>query len=82
MGKPQTSFIDNKEIKAISPNLPFKISTKRWPSATRKSTIKSVAVLGNHLPRQCGIATFTVDLCDAISGYAPENRLPGYRDER
>ncbi len=29
-----------------------------------------VAVIGNHLPRQCGIATFTTDLCDAIAlGY-------------
>jgi glycosyltransferase involved in cell wall biosynthesis len=27
-----------------------------------------VAVIGNHLPRQCGIATFTTDLCDAIAG--------------
>jgi glycosyltransferase involved in cell wall biosynthesis len=26
-----------------------------------------VAVVGNHLPRQCGIATFTTDLCDAIA---------------
>ncbi len=26
-----------------------------------------IAVIGNHLPRQCGIATFTTDLCDAIS---------------
>ena len=25
-----------------------------------------VAILGNYLPRQCGIATFTTDLCDAI----------------
>ena len=25
-----------------------------------------IAVIGNHLPRQCGIATFTADLCDAI----------------
>jgi glycosyltransferase involved in cell wall biosynthesis len=24
-------------------------------------------VIGNHLPRQCGIATFTTDLCDAIA---------------
>src|SRR5437660_9211436 len=29
-----------------------------------------VAVVGNYLPRKCGIATFTTDLCDAIhSGY-------------
>ena len=26
-----------------------------------------VAVIGNHLPRQCGIATFTTDLCDAFT---------------
>jgi glycosyltransferase involved in cell wall biosynthesis len=26
-----------------------------------------LAVVGNHLPRQCGIATFTTDLCDAIA---------------
>jgi len=25
-----------------------------------------VAVIGNYLPRKCGIATFTTDLCDAI----------------
>jgi glycosyltransferase involved in cell wall biosynthesis len=25
-----------------------------------------VAIIGNYLPRQCGIATFTTDLCDAI----------------
>src|SRR5579859_6579160 len=25
-----------------------------------------VAVVGNYLPRRCGIATFTTDLCDAI----------------
>jgi len=26
-----------------------------------------IAVIGNYLPRQCGIATFTTDLCSAIS---------------
>ncbi|MBW2159350.1 MAG: tyrosine-type recombinase/integrase, partial [Deltaproteobacteria bacterium] len=29
--------------------------------------VRRVALLGNHLPRQCGIATFTTDLSDAIS---------------
>lgn len=28
--------------------------------------VRRVAVLGNHLPRQCGIATFTTHLSDAI----------------
>jgi glycosyltransferase involved in cell wall biosynthesis len=29
-------------------------------------SIRTVAMLGNHLPRQCGIATFTADLSAAI----------------
>ena len=33
--------------------------------------IRTVALLGNHLPRQCGIATFTTDLADAISAQYP-----------
>ncbi len=36
----------------------------------RRTVPVRVAVIGNHLPRQCGIATFTTDLCDAIAaGY-------------
>lgn len=31
------------------------------------SMIRNIAFIGNHLPRQCGIATFTTDLCQAIS---------------
>ena len=27
-----------------------------------------IAAIGNYLPRRCGIATFTADLCDAIAG--------------
>ncbi len=34
--------------------------------------IDSVAVIGNHLPRQCGIATFTTDLVEALSTEAPD----------
>jgi len=34
--------------------------------------INSVAVIGNYLPRQCGIATFTTDLVDALSTEAPD----------
>jgi len=32
-----------------------------------KSTINRLAFVGNYLPRQCGIATFTTDLCEAIA---------------
>ena len=35
--------------------------------ATSKQPIQSIAVIGNHLPRLCGIATFTTDLCDALA---------------
>lgn len=34
--------------------------------------INSVAVIGNYLPRQCGIATFTTDLVEGISTEAPD----------
>ena len=33
--------------------------------------IRTVAMLGNHLPRQCGIATFTTDLADALAAEFP-----------
>jgi glycosyltransferase involved in cell wall biosynthesis len=29
--------------------------------------VRRLAILGNHLPRQCGIATFTTDLSDSIA---------------
>jgi len=32
-----------------------------------RSNPTRIAVIGNHLPRQCGIATFTTDLCNAIA---------------
>jgi len=34
--------------------------------------IGSVAVIGNYLPRQCGIATFTTDLVEGLSAEAPD----------
>ena len=35
--------------------------------APRRPFPARIAVIGNHLPRQCGIATFTTDLSDAIT---------------
>lgn len=29
--------------------------------------INRLAFIGNYLPRQCGIATFTIDLCEALA---------------
>jgi glycosyltransferase involved in cell wall biosynthesis len=35
-------------------------------------SIHRIAMLGNHLPRHCGIATFTTDLCDAVANARPQ----------
>ncbi|MGD9212569.1 MAG: glycosyltransferase family 4 protein, partial [Desulfobacteraceae bacterium] len=34
--------------------------------------VESIAVIGNYLPRQCGIATFTTDLVEGLSVQDPE----------
>ncbi|MFC1650597.1 glycosyltransferase family 4 protein, partial [Candidatus Latescibacterota bacterium] len=34
--------------------------------------INRIAFIGNYLPRQCGIATFTTDLCEAIAAQYPQ----------
>jgi glycosyltransferase involved in cell wall biosynthesis len=36
------------------------------PVPSRPALPNRIAVVGNYLPRHCGIATFTTDLCDAI----------------
>jgi glycosyltransferase involved in cell wall biosynthesis len=36
------------------------------PVPPRPALPNRIAVVGNYLPRRCGIATFTTDLCDAI----------------
>jgi len=37
-----------------------------YPIHPRPMLPSRIAVVGNYLPRKCGIATFTTDLCDAI----------------
>jgi glycosyltransferase involved in cell wall biosynthesis len=36
------------------------------------SPIRRIAFVGSYLPRQCGIATFTTDLCEAIATQYPQ----------
>jgi glycosyltransferase involved in cell wall biosynthesis len=43
--------------------------TRPLPQPTR------IAFIGNYLPRQCGIATFTTDVCDAVAAEYGEGRL-------
>lgn len=48
--------------------LPLQFRTRTEPDAD----IRRVVVIGNHLPRQCGIATFTTDLCEALERAFPD----------
>ncbi len=41
-------------------------------SVKEARSLKRVAVIGNYVPRRCGIATFTTDLCEAMMAAAPE----------
>src|ERR1700678_4092299 len=52
-----------------SPSLPIALKAGRLPLPTR------IAVVGNYLPRECGIATFTTDLCNALAAEYGEGRL-------
>src|SRR5258706_11911231 len=36
-------------------------------SKSKETLVKRIAFIGNYLPRQCGIATFTTDLCEAVA---------------
>jgi len=36
-----------------------------------KNFPRTIAIVGNYIPRQCGIATFTSDLCEALSQKLP-----------
>src|SRR5712671_7907259 len=35
------------------------------------TTINRVAFLGDYVPRQCGVATFTTDICEAVAAEYP-----------
>ncbi len=51
------------------------VSTSRARVQSKLSLPSRIAVIGNYLPRQCGIATFTTDLCSAISAEYGTARL-------
>jgi glycosyltransferase involved in cell wall biosynthesis len=38
----------------------------------QKFQIGKIAVIGTYMPRQCGVATFTTDFCEALSAQFPE----------
>jgi glycosyltransferase involved in cell wall biosynthesis len=47
---------------------------RRNPLPASSSVTRTIAFVGNYLPRKCGIATFTYDLLGAVAARQPENR--------
>jgi hypothetical protein len=39
------------------------------------SIINGIAFIRNYLPHQCGVATFTTDLCEAVASVYIEERV-------
>jgi glycosyltransferase involved in cell wall biosynthesis len=64
-----TVFPPKGILEVVSPSLALRVgaSTERTRSQSEPSLPSRIAVIGNYLPRHCGIATFTTDLCSAIS---------------
>jgi glycosyltransferase involved in cell wall biosynthesis len=54
---------------ASATGLPVALKACTLPLPTR------IAFVGNYLPRECGIATFTTDLCSALAAEYGEGRL-------
>jgi hypothetical protein len=62
---PISEILELIEVESLSleatPAAPIAVSQ-------RPALPNRIAVIGNYLPRHCGLATFTTDLCDAIHG--------------
>src|SRR5580693_2574636 len=68
MSLPNTVLPRGKlEVVGLHPVVREEVSAARPRSQSKPSLPSRIAVIGNYLPRQCGIATFTTDLCNAIS---------------
>ena len=76
MSRPITAFSGGRlEVVPSRPPV-HEIAAATRPRIHAKPSLPSrVAVIGNYLPRQCGIATFTTDLCAAISSEYGTTRL-------
>jgi glycosyltransferase involved in cell wall biosynthesis len=65
-------------LKVVEPRRPLihgESAGTRAPLPSKLSLPSRIAVIGNYLPRHCGIATFTTDLCSAISAEYGTARL-------
>src|SRR5258708_12956734 len=65
------------EVIDLAPLVVEETAARSTPTLPRPVLPSRVAMIGNYLPRKCGIATFTTDLCDAIHpSYPPPHLLP------
>jgi glycosyltransferase involved in cell wall biosynthesis len=62
----EMDFPSPQEIVSLDSVVAEEKTVPVWPIHPRPMLPSRVAVIGNYLPRRCGIATFTTDLCDAI----------------
>jgi glycosyltransferase involved in cell wall biosynthesis len=71
------TVLPNRTLEIVSPRplVREETSSARARSHSKPSLPSRIAVIGNYLPRQCGIATFTTDLCSAISAEYGNARL-------
>jgi glycosyltransferase involved in cell wall biosynthesis len=77
MSLPNT-LLPSARLEVVSPRPLIQEGTApaRARSHAKPSLPSRIAVIGNYLPRHCGIATFTTDLCSAISaGYGTARLL-------
>jgi glycosyltransferase involved in cell wall biosynthesis len=65
MALPITMFSDGTMEDVVARTLVMHLPRPLPPA--KPSLPSRIAVIGNYLPRQCGIATFTTDLCAAIA---------------
>jgi glycosyltransferase involved in cell wall biosynthesis len=76
MSLPKTVF-PNAVLEIVGPRplVRDEVSATRARYQTKPSLPSRIAVIGNYLPRHCGIATFTTDLCEAIASEYGTARL-------
>jgi glycosyltransferase involved in cell wall biosynthesis len=66
MSMPKMVPLAQTEALINLPSLVVEEKMSLTPVPQRAVLPSRIAVVGNYLPRRCGIATFTADLCDAI----------------
>src|SRR5437763_5284800 len=60
------SLVETVAVLELAPLVVEEKPSRSMPTLPRPILPGRVAIIGNYLPRKCGIATFTTDLCDAL----------------